>query len=75
MSCSTIASECAITSRGIWLAGTPSNRISPPVGRYRPATSLAMVDLPDPLPPTSAMRWPGCRVNDSPSISGGITAL
>ena len=44
---------------------SPPNRIAPPTGSYSRAISLARVDLPAPVGPTSAIRSPGATVNDT----------
>ena len=53
----------------MWLlptsTGLPSSLTDPLVGRSCPASSLATVDLPEPLSPTSATTAPWYRPNDT----------
>ena len=53
----------------MWLlptsTGLPSSLTDPWVGRSCPASSLATVDLPEPLSPTSATTAPRYRPNDT----------
>ena len=55
--------------RNRWLlptsTGLPSSLTDPWVGRSCPASSLATVDLPEPLSPTSATTAPRYRPNDT----------
>ncbi len=62
--------EFTNTARGISWRLLPSNNISPDQGSYNPATNLAMVDLPEPLPPTNAIRCPGLIIQLKFSTSG-----
>ncbi len=48
------------------VTGLPSISISPALGATRPASTLIMVDLPDPLEPSSAMTSPGDALSDAP---------
>ena len=48
---------------------TSPNPIVPEVGRSTPVIILAMVDLPLPLAPTSAIDIPGSRVKETSSTA------
>src|SRR5438128_2588283 len=47
----------------------PRKRTAPSVGRRRPAASLAVVVLPDPLSPTRQRTWPGSTRNETSSTA------
>ncbi len=52
-----------------------SNRIRPDQGSCRPAIRRAIVDLPLPEDPTSAIRSPGASSSEKSSISGAVSGL
>ena len=71
ISWSTTANEFVITRLDQSRRGRPSNSTSPLQGSYRPQTSLAIVVLPLPEPPTRATRLPGGSDRLNFSTSGG----
>ncbi|MNY37966.1 hypothetical protein D3C86_1725590 [compost metagenome] len=75
ISWSTVATDWVRTDGVHSSRRTPSKRISPSQGVYRPLTSLATVDLPEPEPPTSATRWPGLSESEKSAIKGSATRL
>ena len=72
---STTPRELLVRVRGSSVRGVSSNSTSPLHGSYNPATSLATVDLPLPLPPTRATRSPGWMTRLKPSMRGGSSGL
>ena len=71
MSWSTTESECFSCARGTSPAGMPSKDTVPSQGLYKPATSFAMVDFPQPESPTSAVHSPGSTCKSKSEITGG----
>src|SRR4051794_25623086 len=51
------------------VTGSPSTRISPSSGRYRPYRIDMSVDLPAPFSPRSAWTSPACRSKSTPSLA------